>query len=1017
MLKNTRRLLNLGPLLTTVWAAFPVASATAEREVLDLLRLPGASPAYCSDVRLPLSDLNALTDGNTQTAVVLTFNPKPVWEIIFSLGNETCTPQRLEIQLATTLGEPGSEAGGRVEAAVTDMSDRVGFQDLWSMPWFKAAGVQSVDLPGQAARWIRLRFTPPAGAGQVRLAEVRVWGVAGRPKSLYQFKETPAQALDVLRQVKSAAGEASLSQTEQALFADMRDGSLHAFLPVEAALIASGVHDAGARKVYLEKLNAWAQTARRETAACATPLAKAERLLAWMHAGPARNGYQPTQSSLAVLLDEQTFNCVSVTLLFNYLARSLDLDTRAVEVPTHVFSVIYGKDGGTCDVETTSAGGVDPGAHPEVVRGLLAEKQLVYVSARNPEMRREVGELGLAAAVYYNRGVLCSQEKKYPEALKADFCCLSLDPEFPQAVQNTLATLNNWSLSLVEQKQYAEAVRVVTSGMDLVPQDLGFQDTRRLVYTRWAEEARQAGRTEEALAILRQAALADPGGDFERRQAWVFIAPAALLSEQKQWARALALDAPGRERLPPAARAEWEAWRQGTYLTWMQAALGKQDFADAAQAMETACREAPQSTEYAQNLAFVVQSWAVALYRRQGRPPAEALLQRYHDRFPGAWMSQAAAGYAGVVVEDLRRDPDFAARAASVLADCEPFLGAAPGVNELLQGFYEQAAQEHMQNRDFAGAADIYRCAQASFPQDPHWRQGEEAARAQAQRLSAGDEPVKPSRTEDPAVGKSADAYDARGQAALGHAAWSQATAIYDEALQRYPQHARLQNNAGAAWDQWAEAEIRQKHWDAALTACEQALSRALNPEHFKQKIIYLVQTGGQESLQAEDVTSAGPWLRRQRRRFVELKALPAMISVLYTRALGDLPLDDTKRYLSRGRDLLKGRQQALDAPQPDEELVKTWCDRFAQDGLDRHNWQAALDILAAARSLLPYDEHLRRNEVAVWNIWAQTFIQASQWDLAEGIYTQALQRFPQESIFINNLNYCKSQKEDKVYK
>jgi tetratricopeptide (TPR) repeat protein len=1065
----------------------PVWSVPENEETLDLLSRPGAEPVYCSDIHLPLPELKKITEGNTQTTCVLNLENNESWEAVFHLGDEVYTTRRLEVQLATEAGEPVHlEACAQVQVSVSDSTEQVGFQSLWNMPLHNTSHPQSVDLPWRAARWIMLRITPTAKANRLKLAKVRVLGHIGRPRSNYQFKETPAKALDVLQKLKATAGEVKLTEDEQSLFDDARDGRLHSLLLADAALIAAGVHTGAQRGVYLQKLDALAQMARKETAECATPKAKAERLLLWMHTIPLNGGYHPTQSSLATLLDYHSFNCVSATLLFNLLAKELNLDVRALEVPTHVFSILYWG-GGVCDVETTSPWGVDPLGNPAIIRRLLAEKKLVYVSQHNPALRREVRDLGLVALIYYNRGVLYNQEKKYAEALQAFFSCLSLDPEFSQAVHNALASLNNWSLALIDEKKYPEAVRVVTAGMELVPQDIGFQDTRRLIYTRWVEETLERGDSENALAILREAARVDPQGEFDRRQALVFTQPAARLVAKKQWARALELAAAGRERLPETAQSELDFWRQETYQTWMRSAMDRQDYAEAAQAMEVALHEDPGNREHAQNLAFVVQTWACASYQKHGRAEAEALLGRYHAQYPGDLMAQAAAGYTGAVLADLRDHSGYAGKALAVVAECEPLLPASREISDLLQGLYEQAAQEQVQKKDFAAALDIYRRAQRRFPQDSHWLKGEDAVRDEwiraladkseweaalalagqaaghtsdeaffaqaiatlAQNYAAADARSRGAsggldrlvkiqarfpqnsflpaviaayqdqhklkdagRPETPPVGagegNSADDYDTRGQAAMNKQDWPAATAVYDEALKKYPQHNRLRNNAAAAWDQWAEASVAQKKWDAALSACEQALVRSLSPEHFEKKVVYLVQTGGQEKLQAEELGPVGSWFAQARKVFPQAKALPALITALHTQALAGLSLDKASYYILRGRALIKSLQLALGQSQPDADLIKNWCDRLAQERLDRHAWKDALDMLTAARDLLPTDEHLRSNEVAVWNLWAQTFIQNAQWELAEGIYEQALQRFPQESLLINNLNYCR---------
>jgi tetratricopeptide (TPR) repeat protein len=318
---------------------------------------------------------------------------------------------------------------------------------------------------------------------------------------------------------------------------------------------------------------------------------------------------------------------------------------------------------------------------------------------------------------------------------------------------------------LIETRNYPKAVRVITAGISLVPQDVGFQDTRRLIYMRWAEETLEQGQTNKALDILKAAARADPGGDFERRQALVVIQPADRLTKKKQWVQALALAAAGSSQLSAAGRAELASWRKATYLAWMRAGLEGQDYAEAAQAMEAAESESPGNQEYLKNLAYAVQAGAMALYKKSGRQAAEAWLRGYHNRFPGELMSQAAAGYVGMVLESLRAGTEYAPKALAVVSECEPLLPSSPEISGLLLGLYEQAAWELVQGKQYAAALDVYQQGRGRFPQNEHLRTNEIAV------------------------------WNLRAQAFMQASQWDLAEGVYVQALRRFPQENIFLNN------------------------------------------------------------------------------------------------------------------------------------------------------------------------------------------------------------------------------
>ena len=107
-------------------------------------------------------------------------------------------------------------------------------------------------------------------------------------------------------------------------------------------------------------------------------------------------------TNLMAVLDTGRFNCVSSAVLYNVIARGLGLDVKAIEIPAqsfgegHVFVVLY--DGAKqIPIETTNANGFN-------VSDNMKKKN-----------KREVGELGLVAIIYYNHGVSLGKENRFHE--------------------------------------------------------------------------------------------------------------------------------------------------------------------------------------------------------------------------------------------------------------------------------------------------------------------------------------------------------------------------------------------------------------------------------------------------------------------------------------------------------------------------------------------------------------------------------------------------------------------------
>src|SRR4030095_8361485 len=109
-----------------------------------------------------------------------------------------------------------------------------------------------------------------------------------------------------------------------------------------------------------------------------------------------------------------------------------------------------------------------------------------YIPDAHRDRRREITEAGLAAIIYYNKGVELGKAKRHHDALLAYFRAMSLDPEFASAAKNALATLANWSLELGGQQQWQQALDVAAVGLTLAPKDALLINNRTAIWNRWA---------------------------------------------------------------------------------------------------------------------------------------------------------------------------------------------------------------------------------------------------------------------------------------------------------------------------------------------------------------------------------------------------------------------------------------------------------------------------------------------------------------------------------------------------
>jgi len=1012
-------------LLAMLFLLFVPHARTAEKDRVDLLRLPAAKLERSSVPGSELASFKLLIDDKPETIVNGTASADAPLEVVFGFGGAVVTPERLVVRVSA------KDPAAKVEVRASTVSGDAGFQFVRADPIKATMEPQTFTLPSVAARWVMLSFTPAVKATRLAIAEISLQGRQGPPVSHYEFTESPAKAIDVLARLKKLSRlSVDITADEANLFEDAQDGKLDKWSFGEAALLASGITDATKRKPYLERLDKIAAEAEKAVAGAKTPLEKGEKLLRFLHAGPQAKGYKSRQTDLSVVLDTGTYNCVSSAVLYNVIGRRLGLDLRGIEVPDHAFAILYSGNS-HADVETTTAGGFNPSRDAAAQKEFEAQTGFRYIPDSYRDQRREIGETGMTAIICYNHGVDLTRDKRHHEALLAYFRAMSLDPEFASAVKNALAVLANWSLSLAEEGKFDDAMLVFETGLDLAPKDATLLHNRKVVWGNWAKSKLKAGQPDGAVALLREAAKKVPteAGYFLSLQSGLFIGQGEELVRQKQWAKALEVVEPAFAKIDKGAQEDLAKWQAAVWGRWAHVETEQGNHAQAVELVAEGRGKFPADKRFASNLAWTIQQWAKDVHAKKGEDEAMALLAKQLKRFPNvAEVRDVASNHVHRLLSGLR-DAGKYDEALTTLERHDAFLKevlkdkGAKEIKDLARAVYDGWAKKRVAVKDYAGALEVYDKALKRLPGDTHLKNNLEYTIQEWSKdvLDQGNE----TKAREVILAQLARFPDSRGVIDVAESHTYRAVrklsdaGKYEEALAAIDRHKELLK---AAFKDKADAKLGELGADVydgwarkmpdrgqALGVYQQGLKRLPANHKLKNNLIYSAQEGTREIYGQLGEVKAKEFLRTQLTRLADVADL-GEVAEGYVHWLARKHCDAGKfeeglAATDRHKDLFKDPKGAVSAA---HRVYDAWADTFLKR--KPNNWQGAIDIYAKGLRQYPKDSHLENNAVATWDRWAKTYFETKDWKEAIGVYEKAFVQFPGNYTLKNNLEYCRKQ-------
>ena len=261
---------------------------------------------------------------------------------------------------------------------------------------------------------------------------------------------------------------------EEALFEDTRDGRLNRVGLEQAILIASEI-DQDHLPLYVQKIDSlYNQIALRYPMKKFSPFQKGQTILKFLHQTVLRH-YDASATEIQTALDTGKYNCVSATLLFNILCSRFGVRTAGVEVPTHLYAILFDPalKNGSVEVQTTSPQGF-------FIKGFF-RNEFIYDSAiQTWQGKRTITDVELIGVVYYNRGIYWIKQKAFGRALPFYQKALTLDPRFPQLDLLVADLYTAWGNVFFQNQKFEQSAQIYLNGIYFLSQDKKFSIPKAL---------------------------------------------------------------------------------------------------------------------------------------------------------------------------------------------------------------------------------------------------------------------------------------------------------------------------------------------------------------------------------------------------------------------------------------------------------------------------------------------------------------------------------------------------------
>ena len=227
--------------------------------------------------------------------------------------------------------------------------------------------------------------------------------------------------------------------------------------------------------------------------------------------------YDPTQNRIDGILSQRTFNCVSSAVFYAVACRKFDIRITGIVTADHSLAQLKLSETAKFDIETTVSSGFDPSSKTGILNQFGQLTGFAYVGSKNYRQRKEVGDRQMLALIFSNRYDQLTKEGKLKEATAALYRAYLLTGDLPFTVNTWENAVNNYVVALEKEKRSPDTLYALARFAEVSPKIKKISALQYSIYINWTQTLVQNKNYAQAIATAEEGLAYFPEDQFLRQ--------------------------------------------------------------------------------------------------------------------------------------------------------------------------------------------------------------------------------------------------------------------------------------------------------------------------------------------------------------------------------------------------------------------------------------------------------------------------------------------------------------------